>query len=75
MQQTNLATLAALPRLLDKQLLVAVGMTEDNKAVFRWTRLGYTIAQNLDKLLPVVQTQTSTEGDESGAEKGAGGVA
>ena len=69
-QQTNLATLAALPRLLDKQLLVAVGMTEDNKAVFRWTRLGYTIAQNLDKLLPVVQTQTTTEGDESVAEKG-----
>lgn len=74
-QQSNLVTLAALPRLLDKQLLVAVGMTEDNKAIFRWTRLGYTIAQHLDSLLPVVQKQMDAEGDESGAEKESGGVA
>ncbi len=74
-QQTNITTLAALPRLLDKQLLIVVGMTEDNKAIFRWTRLGYTIAQNLESLLPIVQTQTSTEGDESGAKKEPEGVA
>jgi hypothetical protein len=50
-------------------------MTADNKAIFRWTRLGYTIAQHLDSLLPIVQTQTSSEGDESGAEKESGGIA
>lgn len=63
-QQTNLATLAALPRLLDKQLLVAIAMTADSQAIFKWTRLGYTIAQNLDRLLPVVQKATHEEGAE-----------
>jgi len=57
MNKTNLATSPAISRLLDKQLLVVVGSTDDNQDLFRWTWLGYRIAQNLDALLPIVRTK------------------
>ncbi len=49
---TNLATLAGVPRLLDKQLMVTVGVREDGQAMFRWTHLGYELASNLDSQVP-----------------------
>lgn len=48
----NLATLAAVPRLLDKQLMTTVGITHDGHAMYRWTRLGYVLAQSLTRLIP-----------------------
>ena len=50
--QENLATLAALPRLLDKQLIITSGITHDEHAMYRWTRLGLTLARNLATLIP-----------------------
>lgn len=60
----NLATLAAVPRLLDKELLITAGMTGDGREMFRWTRLGYTLAQSLEALLPKQDVPLRTEGDE-----------
>lgn len=63
LQKGNLATLAAIPRLLDKQLLITAGTTNDGKEMFRWTRLGYTLAQSLETLLPKHDATTSEETD------------
>ena len=52
--RSNLGTLAALPRILDKELMVTAGITEDGQAMFQWTRLGYVVAQNLDHFVPKV---------------------
>jgi hypothetical protein len=62
----NLGTLAAIPRLLDKQLLVTAGMTVDNQAAFQWTRLGYALACSLETLIPKVgQTELTKPQPES----------
>jgi len=53
--QTNLATLAALPRLLDKQLIRTAGITEDGYAMFKWTELGRCLADNLERMVPVIK--------------------
>lgn len=49
----GLATMAAIPRLLDKHLLRTAGITHDNHAMFEWTPLGRAIADQIDKLVPV----------------------
>lgn len=67
-EQANLATLAALPRLLDKQLLMTAGMTSDGQAMFRWTRLGYTLAGNLHAFIPQhTPPKSQAEGDDKAA--------
>lgn len=50
----NLATLATLPRLLDKQLIRTAGITHDGYAMFKWTELGRTLADRIDQLVPTV---------------------
>lgn len=50
----NLATLSALPRLLDKQLIRTAGITHDGYAMFKWTELGKTLADRIDQLVPTV---------------------
>jgi hypothetical protein len=48
----NLATLATLPRLLDKQIIRTAGITHDGYAMFKWTELGKILADRLDQLVP-----------------------
>jgi hypothetical protein len=52
LKKTNLAVLSAVPRLLDKGLIVATGITQDDQAMFRWTNLGYAVAMNIASLVP-----------------------
>ncbi len=63
LQETNFATLAAIPRLLDKQLLVTAGITSNGTEMLRWTRLGYTLAQSLESLIPMHDTPANTKTD------------
>jgi len=44
----------AIPRLLDKQIFVTAGITHDGHAMYRWTELGKTLADNIEKLVPMV---------------------
>jgi hypothetical protein len=60
-EQTNLATLAPLPRLLDKQLRVTAGMTSDGQAMFRWTRLGFALARSLEAQVPTYAGPSAEE--------------
>jgi len=53
-RKENLGMLAAMPRLLDKQLIVTAGITHDGFAMYRWTELGKTLADNIDKLVPMI---------------------
>lgn len=53
-RKENLGMLAAMPRLLDKQLIITAGITHDGYAMYRWTELGKTLADNIDKLVPMV---------------------
>lgn len=53
-RKENLGMLAAIPRLLDKQLIVTAGITHDGYAMYRWTELGKTLADNIDSLVPMV---------------------
>lgn len=55
--EQNLLTMAALPRLLDKQLLKTVATTDDGKVAFAWTTLGYEVARSVKTLLPIVKTE------------------
>jgi hypothetical protein len=52
--KVNIGTLATVPRLLDKQLIVTVGATKDGKAIFRWTELGHALATQLEVHVPVI---------------------
>ena len=52
LQKTTLFTQSAVGRLLDKGLIVTSGMTSDGEAIFQWTTIGYTLASNLDTLMP-----------------------
>jgi hypothetical protein len=65
LQNSGFGTIAGLPRLLDKQLITTAGVTDDGQAMFRWTRLGYVIANNLESLVP---THTLEKPDEESAE-------
>lgn len=46
------AILAAMSRLLDKQLVRPARSTSDGRTYFKWTRLGRALAVNLDALIP-----------------------
>lgn len=54
MRHTGLHALAGQSRLLDKQLIITAGITDKGQAMFRWTRLGHVLAQNLDAFVPEV---------------------
>ena len=54
-QKSNLGTLAAVPRLLDKQLLVTEGRTDTGQATFRWTRLDISWQRTLISISPNVK--------------------
>ena len=60
LKQSNLGTLAAIPRLLDKGLIRTAGVTEDEQAVFAWTELGHAVATRLDEYIPVVRRAVET---------------
>ncbi len=66
--QENLGVLAAIPRLLDKQLIRTVRTTHDGKAAFSWTPLGKKLATDLGRHLPVLPVPASeqTDGPPSG---------
>ena len=51
--EENPYSMAALSRLLDKELVRTVGVTHDGHAMFVWTRLGRAAAENIDRLLPI----------------------
>jgi hypothetical protein len=53
-KKENLGMLTAIPRLLDKQLIVTAGITHDGFAMYRWTELGKTLADNIDVLVPMI---------------------
>lgn len=59
----NLATLAALPRLLDKQLIRTAGITHDGYAMFKWTELGRMLADKVDQLVPIVNFAPAPTGN------------
>ena len=59
--KTGLVHQSPVARLLDKQLIVTVGSTKDGHATFKWTRLGYMLARNLDKLLPTLSEMADSE--------------
>jgi hypothetical protein len=46
--------MAAMPRLLDKQLVQAFAVGDDGQPVYRWTRLGYVVAKGMSMSLPTV---------------------
>jgi len=50
----NHGMLAAIPRLLDKQLIITTGITHDGFAMYKWTELGKIMADNIDILVPTI---------------------
>jgi len=68
--KTGLSALAAISRLLDKQLIVTVGVTPEGQATFRWTRLGYILATNIETLVPTVAEPSVAESDGDGTDLG-----
>ena len=69
LSKSNLATRAALSRLLDKQLIRTVGVTNDAQGMFRWTELGHVLAAKLDLLVPVVGVQSEVPAMGSGSDE------
>jgi hypothetical protein len=53
--------MSALPRLLDKRLIKTVATTKAGRSVFAWTKLGYSIACDLDRLVPTVPDDSADE--------------
>jgi hypothetical protein len=51
----DFAAMAAIPRLLDKQLIVVAAIADDGQPVYHWTQLGYTVAHSALKTLPSVR--------------------
>ncbi len=51
----NFLAMAAMPRLLDKQLVKTIAAADDGQPVYAWTRLGYDVAKKLNILLPQVE--------------------
>ena len=68
--KTGIGAHAVVTRLLDKQLIVTVGVTAEGHATFMWTRLGYVLATNLDKLAHAVTAPPVDEaaGEESNSD-------
>jgi hypothetical protein len=55
----NFMSMAAIPRLLDKQLIRTVAAGDDGEPVYQWTPLGYVVAKNIEKVLqPVLWDKT-----------------
>lgn len=50
----NFTAMAAMPRLLDKQLVQTFAVGNDGQPVYRWTRLGYVVAKGISANLPMV---------------------
>jgi hypothetical protein len=64
-EQQNFVTIAALPRLVDKQLLRAVGRTADGKVAYTWTPLGHHVLEVIERDLPLVAPQPSPDATSS----------
>lgn len=75
LKQRNLATLAAIPRLLDKQLIRTVGVTDNGQAIFAWTQLGRALANSLSLRVPVLQVGVKAAAATSEAPDPTGGAA
>jgi len=56
----NFLAMAAMPRLLDKQLVKTIAIADDGQPVYDWTRLGYEVAKKLNILLPQVKWTQET---------------
>jgi hypothetical protein len=55
LSKESLASITPVARLLDKQLIRTRGATSKGSATFGWTELGRIVADNLDRLSPVLQ--------------------
>jgi hypothetical protein len=70
-KKENFGVMAALPRLLDKQLIRPARVTSTGKTAFKWTRLGKALAMSLDAHIPgrLIETEEPArkagEGDGS----------
>jgi hypothetical protein len=67
----DFTAMAAIPRLLDKQLIQTFAAGDDGRPVYRWTRLGYVVAKSINLSLPKVAWDRPTveEVGESEMEK------
>lgn len=65
LNSTTLETASAVPRLLDKGFIVAVGISADDRPMFRWTRLGLETARHLDSLVPRIAIQANNSADKA----------
>lgn len=69
LKKETLAAIAALARLLDKQLIRTRGVTNEGSAMFSWTELGRVVADNLEQLAPVLELPSAeAEGTDSSPE-------
>jgi hypothetical protein len=55
-KEINIATIAAMPRLLDKQLLRAVATVDQSNVAYTWTTLGHAVAALIDVKFPNLPT-------------------
>ena len=65
MEHLSISARASMARLLDKQMITTVGITDKGQAMFRWTRLGHVLAQNLDALVPQVGVPATKNAQEA----------
>lgn len=63
----NLHLVAAMPRLLDKQLIRTTRITHDGYAMFAWTELGRALADNIEQLIPRWTRPSAAAGTEGPA--------
>ena len=64
----NLFMTAAIPRLLDKQLILTAGVTHDGHAMFKWTELGRSLADQIEQLVPTHPAPVEAAATETAAE-------
>ena len=57
----NIHLNAAIPRLLDKQLIRTARVSHDGHAMFAWTELGRTLADHIETLIPSLPPPPATE--------------
>lgn len=50
----NFVAIAAIPRLLDKQLIRTVAAGDDGEPVYQWTPLGHVVAKKINTILPSI---------------------
>jgi hypothetical protein len=58
LRKETLKAVAALERLLDKQLIRTRGATSEGSAMVSWTELGRVVADNLEQLAPMLELPT-----------------